>query len=293
VEPPAAEVDVIPGLVRDLLAEQHPDLADLPLRELDAGWDNSIFRLGPDLVVRLPRRALAAPLVLHEQRWLPTLAGRLPLPIPVPVRAGRPTAAYPWPWSITPWFEGASALTAPVADPAEVARQLGGFLAALHQPAPADAPPNPYRGMPLADRDHLTRPCIDQLGGHIDAPRARRCWDAHVELPHWDGPPLWLHGDLHPHNVVVHRGRVAAVIDFGDICSGDPATDLGIAWMLLAPGTRTTLRDAAGVDEATWERGRGWALALGLAYLASSASTPAFAQLGRTTIETVLDDWAI
>lgn len=295
VDQPAAEVDVTVELVRALLADQHPDLADLPLRLVANGWDNVALRLGDGLVVRLPRRELAAPLVLHEQRWLPELASSLPLPIPAPVRVGHPSAAYPWAWSIVPWFAGRSALTDPPFDPSAAARALGGFLAALHRPAPADAPPNPYRGIPLADRDELTRAWIDQLPDHLDVPRVRECWGAHVALPPWEGPPLWLHGDLHPHNVVVHEGRVAAVIDFGDITSGDPATDLGIAWMLLPPDARPALRAAAGItDDATWARGRGWALALGLAYLANSASTPDFAVLGKATIEAVLaDDWAI
>ncbi|WP_421117860.1 aminoglycoside phosphotransferase family protein [Aquihabitans daechungensis] len=293
VDQPAAEVDVDQELVRLLLDEQHPDLADLDLVELDAGWDNVIFRLGPDLAVRLPRRELAAPLVAHEQRWLPELAPSLPLAVPAPVRVGRPSAGYPWSWSITRWFPGASALHAPPAEPVDAARRLGAFLRALHQPAPADAPPNPYRGIPLAERDELTHAGIDQLVDHLDGDRVRACWEAHVALPRWDGPPLWLHGDLHPHNVVVDDGRITAVIDFGDITSGDPATDLGIAWMLLPPDARPVLRDAAGADDATWARGRGWALALGLAYLANSASTPDFARLGRATIDHVLADWTV
>ena len=294
MDKPAAEVDVTDDLVRSLLQAQHPDLADRPLVELDAGWDNVIFRLGEDLVVRLPRRALAAPLVLHEQRWLPELAPWLPLPIPDPVRVGTPTATYPWHWSVTRWFPGASALTAPPSDPEDAARRLGAFLTALHQPAPPDAPANPYRGIPLADRDELTLRWIDQLPDHVDGPRARACWAAHVALPRWTGPAVWLHGDLHPHNVVVHDGELTAVIDFGDLTSGDPATDLGIAWMLLPARSRSVLRDAVDVDDATWARGRGWALALGLAYLANGASTPGFAELGRRTIATVLDDtWAI
>ena len=292
VDKPAAEVAVTEELVRGLLDEQHPDLAALPLVELDAGWDNVIFRLGDELVARLPRRALAAPLVLHEQRWLPVLAPSLPLPVPAPVRLGRPSQRYPWHWSITRWFPGASALAAPPADPVRTARDLGAFLRALHQPAPPDAPPNPYRGIPLADRDQLTRQWIDQVADHIDRDGTRACWEAHVALPRWTGPALWLHGDLHPHNLVVHEGRVSAVIDFGDITAADPATDLGIAWMLLPPDARPVLRDATGADDATWSRGRGWALALGLAYLANSASTPDFARLGHATIQHVLEEWA-
>ncbi|WP_426574783.1 aminoglycoside phosphotransferase family protein [Aquihabitans sp. McL0605] len=290
VDPPAPEVEITEELVRSLLAAQHPDLADRPLTPLDAGWDNVTFRLGPDLVVRLPRRAVAAPLIVSEQRWLPELAAHLPLPVPVAVRTGVPSARYPWPWSVTPWFPGTSALAQPPADLERAAAQLGAFVAALHRPAPAEAPANPYRGIPLADRDEQARAAIEALGTTIDGPAALACWARHAALPPWAGPALWLHGDLHPHNVIVHHGEVAAVIDFGDITSGDPATDLAIAWMLLPPAARPALRSAAGVDDGTWERGRGWALALALAYVSSPLSTPDFVRLGRATITSVLTD---
>lgn len=291
VDKPAAEVAIDAALVRSLLAEQHPDLADRALTELDAGWDNVIFRLGDDLVIRLPRRSLAAPLVVHEQRWLPVLASRLPLPIPVPIRVGVPSAIYPWHWSVTRWFPGASALAARPTDPIATADVLGAFLVALHQPAPPDAPLNPYRGIPLADRDEPTRAWIDQLPDHVDGPRTTACWEAHVALPRWDGPAMWLHGDLHPNNLVVRDGEITAVIDFGDLTAGDPATDLGIAWMLLPPEARPVLRAALEVDDVTWARGRGWALTLGLAYLANGASSPGFVQAGLAAIDAVLADW--
>jgi len=291
IPPPAAEIDITESLVRALLRSQHADLADEPLEVLANGWDNVIVRLGEELLVRLPRRELASQLMHNEQRWLPSLAPMLPLPISSPVRIGTPTAEYPWPWTISRWFPGRSALTEAPTDPLAAAQALGEFVAALHVPAPPEAPANPYRGIPLADRNELTLGWIDQLGSTVDGDQVRRCWAHHVALPRWSGPPLWLHGDLHPHNVVVHQGRVAAVIDFGDITSGDPATDLAIAWMLLPPAARPAFRDAARLpDEATWERGRGWALALGLAYLANSASTPDFAQLGMATISAVIAD---
>jgi len=293
-EEPPTEVEVTEALVRGLLAEQHPDLADRDLVHLDAGWDNEIFRLGPDLLVRLPRRSVAAPLIESEQRWLPDLAPHLPLPISVPVRTGVPSAAYPWHWSVSRWFPGRSALTEPPADPAAAAEQLGRFVACLHRPAPSGYPANPYRGIPLAGRDELTRSAIVQVDrdqpGSIDAASALACWEHHLALEPWGGPALWLHGDLHPHNVIVHEGAVAAVIDFGDITAGDPATDLAIAWMLFAPGIRPVLRAASGVDETTWERARGWALALGLAYLASPVSSAGFRALGRSTVAAALAD---
>lgn len=288
---PLAEVEIDDVLVRALLQAQHPDLADLPLRPLGSGWDNALWRVGDDLVARLPRRAQAAPLVAHELRWLPQLAPSLPLPIPVPVRAGAPGGGYPWAWSVVPWFPGERAMDARIDDPRQAADQLGRFVAALHQPAPPDAPRNPYRGIPLADRDHLTHGWIDQLAATIDADALRAAWAAHVAVARWTGPACWLHGDLHPNNLIVHQGSIAAVVDFGDITSGDPATDVALAWTLLPSDARATFRAAAGaVDDDTWHRGRGWALALGLAYLAHSADDPSFEVLGRRTLTAVLDD---
>jgi aminoglycoside phosphotransferase (APT) family kinase protein len=288
---PAAEVDVGPAVVRVLLAEQCPDLVELELVELAYGWDNAIFRLGDELTVRLPRRALAAELVEHEQRWLPELAARLPLPIPSPVRLGRPGGGYPWSWSVCPWFPGVVATRAAPADPFEAAETLGAFLAALHQAAPSAAPANPYRGGPLADRDAVTRQRAEQVSDLIDAPAVLACWSDLVSTPRWDRPPVWLHGDLHPANLLVHEGQLSAVIDFGDITAGDPATDLAVAWMLFPSEARPTFRAAAGaIDDDTWLRARAWALSLALAYLANSADNPMFARLGERVLHAVLAD---
>ncbi len=149
---PAAEVDITDDLVRALLVDQHPDLADLPLAPLAFGWDNAIFRLGDELVVRLPRRRLGADLVEHEHRWLPGLAQGLPIPIPAPLRAGAPGCGFPWRWSVCPFFDGDVAADVTLAAPTADARRLGRFIAALHRPAPADAPVNEFRrGKPIAE----------------------------------------------------------------------------------------------------------------------------------------------
>ena len=288
---PAAEVSVDERLVRALLRDQFPELAALDLVELEAGWDNFIFRLGDELVVRLPRRALAAGLVAHEQQWLPVLAPRLPLAIPAPVGAGRPGRGYPWSWSVCPWFHGAPAHVAPVADPKDAAAQLGGFIAALHVDAPPDAPPNPFRGGPLAPRDDVVRERAASLSDVVDDVAVVDRWAALSATPPWDRPPVWLHGDLHPGNVLVTDGRISAVIDFGDITAGDPATDLAVAWMLLPETARLTLRRAAGdVDDHTWSRAQGWALMFGLMFAASSAGDSAYTAFGVTVVEQVLAD---
>ncbi len=288
---PAAEVDVDEPLVRGLLAEQHPDLAALPLALLASGWDNAIFRLGDDLVVRLPRRQRWAGLVGHGHRWLPALGARLPLPIPVAAREGRPAASYPWSWSVCPWFPGAAAATTPLDDPLAAARTLGAFVAAMHQPAPPDAPGNPFRGVPLAERDDVMRERITQLGDLLDVAAVTARWDEALAVPPWSGPALWQHGDLHPANLLVHQGRLSAVIDFGDLTAGDPATDLAVAWMMFPADLRPVFRGAAGdVDDDTWARARGWALSLGVAYLAHSADNPTFAELAHRTLDAVLND---
>lgn len=291
---PAAEVDVSPDLVRRLLAAQHPDLAGLPVEVMANGWDNLICRLGDALAVRLPRRAAAVELIVHEQRWLPVLAPRLPLPVPAPVRAGRPGLGYPWAWSVVPYLPGRVAARTPPTDLSAAAATMGGFLGALHAPAPPDAPANPFRGVPLRERSEVVAANLDALGGSMDRGPVLDLWQAALATPAWDRPPVWLHGDLHPANILVHQGRISAVIDFGDITSGDPAADLSVAWMLLPAGRHDAFRDAyrsAGAPPAgpgTWARARGWALALSLAFLAHSADNPLIAGIGRRTLTAVL-----
>ena len=230
---PAAELDIDPALTRALLDAQHPDLANLPLIDVGAGWDNKLYRLGDSLAVRLPRRAAAAALIEREQRWLPELAPGLPLPIPVPVRIGRAGCGYSWSWSVTPWLIGQSAAIARPHDVATAAIDLGAFLCALHQSAPGDAPCNPVRGVPLSYRTTVVHDRARQLAPLVDAAALLQLWSQLVDTPPWTRPPVWIHGDFHPGNLLVNEGRLSAVIDFGDLCAGDPATDLSVAWMLL------------------------------------------------------------
>jgi aminoglycoside phosphotransferase (APT) family kinase protein len=289
---PAAEVDVNEELVRGLLADQHPDLAGRPLTVMANGWDNVMYRLGGDLVVRLPRRELAADLVVHEQRWLPELAARLPLPIPAPVRIGQPSPVrgYPWSWSVIPYLPGDVAARTEFADPHQAASALGGFLRKLHRPAPADAPANPFRGIPLAARKDSFATVVQELGDRVDRVTAESLWTTALAAPAWDGPPLWLHGDLHAANILVHDGMVSGVIDFGDITAGDPATDLSIAWSVLPATTRESFWAAYGpqADAATRSRAKGWALAFALIYLAHSADNPMMEELGHRAYQAVI-----
>ena len=291
---PAAEVSVSPDLVRRLLAAQQPDLAHLPIQVMAHGWDNLMYRLGGELAVRLPRRAAAAGLVVHEQRWLPVVAPRLPLPVPAPVRAGRAALGYPWPWSIVPFLPGRLAAREPPADLAGAAASLGRFLGALHVPAPPDAPVNLNRGVPLAERTAVVTENLGIVGGMVDRGAALRAWRAALATPVWGGAPVWLHGDLHPANILVHRGHISGVIDFGDITAGDPAADLSVAWLFLPADCRGAFRGAYRAasghadSDSTWARARGWALALSLAFLAHSADNPLIAAIGHRTIGAVL-----
>ncbi len=288
---PAAEVATDAGLVRALLAEQHPDLAELPVQELAAGWDNAMFRLGDRLVMRLPRRAAAADLIAHEQAWLPQLATRLPLPIPAPLRTGRPGCGYPWGWSVLPWLAGEAADEHPPAD--DQAARVGAFLRALHQPAPAGAPINPVRGCPLRDRAAATAVRIERLSQATTfiTPGLLALWHAALDAP-IDAAPGWLHGDLHARNILVENGRISGIIDWGDITAGDPATDLSVVWMLFgSAAVRQQALEAYGpVSAATLVRARGWALAFGLILLDSGmVDNPRNAALGAQTLRRALE----
>ncbi len=296
---PPAEIDVTEAMVRSLLTEQHRDLAGLELRELDAGWDNTLWRLGGELLVRLPRRALSAPLIVNEQRWLPELAPRLPLPIPVPVRLGQPSEEYPWFWSIVPWLRGIPGDRALLDDVAvgDAAQRLGRFLRALHQPAPPTAPWNPVRGRPLRERvaafeARLASLTVMKEGGienDVNLPAIQAVWDRALAAPPWSAPPVWLHGDLHPANMLIEDGTLAAVIDFGDLGGGDPATDLAAAWMLLPTSAMPMFGGAYGgfSDSLGW-RALGWATHLGLMLLVlGHDNRPTYRTVGRATLARV------
>ncbi|MEU9832946.1 aminoglycoside phosphotransferase family protein [Streptosporangium sp. NPDC048047] len=281
---PAAEADIDADLVDRLIRAQHPDLAG-PLTLIANGWDNVIYRLGADLSVRLPRRQVAVDLIVNEQRWLPVLAGYVETALPVPVRVGVPGEGYPWPWTIAPWFEGRTVAEVPPPARSGIAVPLAGFMTDLHRPAPSDAPRNPVRGVPLADRDEAVRRRLRSI------PRSAELlplWEELAALPPWQGPALWLHGDPHPGNLLADGEELAAVLDFGDLTSGDPATDLAAAWLVFEEDAREVFRSRVDADEVTWERARGWALVMGTALAAHSADAPGMAAIGDHVLDQVL-----
>jgi aminoglycoside phosphotransferase (APT) family kinase protein len=285
---PSAEIDLTIELVSELVLSQHPDLAELPITEVASGWDNAMFRLGEDMAIRLPRRSAAVKLLEHEQQWLPLLQLQLPLPVPAPIRVGRPQNSYPWPWSITPWIEGETADR--VSLDSDQGTTLATFLEALHTAPPAQAPRNPYRGVPLSQRSAKFSTCVSALarrGRALDG-HLLQLWDAAVETP-VDAAATWIHGDLHSNNVLAARGCICGVIDWGDMAQGDRATDLAATWILLSQGdTREqVLKSCKSVSADTWRRARGWALLLAVVVL--DAADPALVTVAELTLQRLLD----
>lgn len=261
-------------LIRRLLTAQFPQWAHLPVAPVpQSGLDNATFRLGDDLSVRLPRYAHWAGQVDREHRWLPRLAPQLPLPVSEPLAKGAPGEGYPYPWSVYRWLDGTTATPEAVVDPIGAAHDLAGFLTAL-QAADATGGPGPeqsnaFRGVPLGDRrdsiaaEARVRSRIEALRntGLVDADAVTEVWEAALAAPAWHKPPVWIHGDLDAGNMLMNDGRLSAVIDFGTLAVADPAVDLVPAWKFLPARARDVFREAVGADDATWARGRGWALA--------------------------------
>jgi aminoglycoside phosphotransferase (APT) family kinase protein len=288
-------VHIDAALVRRLVAAQFPRWADFPVKPVDLdGWDNTTFRLGEDMSVRLPSAARYAPQVEKEHRWLPKLAPLLPLPIPVPLAKGAPTDGYPFPWSVYRWLEGETAAVGRIDDLRRFATALAQFLTALYRIDPAGGPPpgrrNFFRGGPLTVYDAETQRAIAALDGKIDTDAASAVWEAALAAA-WHGPPVWFHGDVSSGNLLVEGGRLSAVIDFGTSGVGDPSCDLAIAWTLFNGESRDAFRAAIRLDDATWARGRGWTLWKGLITLAEHINTnPSEAGNARRVIDEVLTD---
>lgn len=267
------EVVVDPAVVRRLLTEQFPEWADLSLGEVRPwGTDNAVYRLGEDKVVRLPRTPRTSRTLEMERSWLPRLGPQLPLATPVPLAEGTPSGGYPFTWSVYGWLPGEPATPERITDTRQLAVDLARFIAALQRIETAGGPPpgdvNVFRGEPLAGRDAATRAAIAALTGEYDAAALTAAWDEALAAPTWEHPPVWVHGDLDSRNVLAHNGRLSAVIDFGTLSVGDPACDVMAAWKLLSAEGRDVFRSELAVDEATWARGRGWAVSQAVGALA-------------------------
>ena len=292
-----SELVIDEALVRSLLEEQCPDLASLPLKPFQGGWDNQMWRLGEDLAVRLPMTPRAPELLENEHRWLPVLAPRLPLPVPMPLHLGQPTGHFPRTWIVTTWIAGTPVDATPISRGQPAAESLAAFLTALHQEAPFDAPHNPGRTAPLAEfKDGVDHRLTDLVTPEQVSP-LHEIWVDALKAEAWNQPPVWLHGDLHPANALAAEGTLNGIIDFGDMCAGDPATDLCAAWMLLPEdAVAQCLRTYPWADKETVRRARGWALLRALELitigrageLGLPGGKPTWKPAGEATIERLL-----
>jgi aminoglycoside phosphotransferase (APT) family kinase protein len=287
---PEAEIHIDSDLIKNLLSDQHPDLAGLPIELFGSGWDNVMFRLGRELCVRVPRRKLSADLICNEQQWLPQIAGAVSLPAPAPIRIGYPTNYYPWHWSVLPWIDGKSADEIPLE--ASQAKVLGEFLRNLHFEAPNSFPQNPCRGISLKEKNQTTLERFQRLsadlGNKIEPLLA--LWNRALSMP-IDTDSRVIHGDLHPQNVLSLNGTIAGIIDWGDLCVGDIATDLSSAWMLFRePTLRKDFLSAYGqISENAIFRAEGWAISFGTALLDTGlVNNPRHEILGRNILENLL-----
>jgi len=283
---PAAEVEVDESLIRTLLEEQHPDLADEALVFVDAGWDNTTHRVGAELAIRIPRREVAVELLLNERRWLPVLGPRIRVPVPMPMRTGEPSDLFRWPWNVVQWISGNTADTEPLT--ADQAPHLGHALQALHAPAPNEAPRNPFRGVPLQSRDEAVRKRISGVEHRPaeDVNKLEEYWSEGLEVSRAD-QAVWLHGDLHPRNVLVRKGRLVGIIDWGDLTAGDPATDLAAAWTLFdSAEARQALWDVYGATDDLIVRSRAWAVFFGT--MLSCSGEDRHESIGRSILGNVL-----
>lgn len=288
---PVAEYEITPELVRALLGEQFPRYAKLAIAHLDSGFDNEMYRLGEELLVRMPRRQVANELVRNEQRWLPALAEQLDITIPAPLHVGVPALGYPWSFSVLPWIVGEAAdLGYPKATQAG---RLASCLKTLHQiktPASTQAPENSLRGVPLAERRQVIEERIGRLRKANEfAKGLERVWHEALSAPVTQ-QSVWLHGDLHARNVLVNNGELVALIDWGDVTAGDAATDLASLWMLFTDdASRNAALQEYGADAHLIARSKGWALSFGVMLLDTGlVDHPRHAAMGRRTLQSLL-----
>lgn len=285
------EFEINASIVQRLLSRQFPQWADLSLKPVpSAGTDNALYRLGNEMVVRLPRIGWAVDAIKKECEWLPKLGPFLPFSIPAPLGKGVPSADYPWPWSVYRWLEGSNPTVGQIPDPVLLTNDLVMFIQALHKINLPNGPTS-NRGVPLEKQDIETRKALKQLEGMIDVQTVTTIWETALQAPQWSKPPVWIHGDLSPGNLLIQNGKLSAVIDFGILGVGDPACDLIIAWNLLPAHMRNVFRNTLEVEDATWKRGRGWALSNALIALPYYKDTnPVLANNARHVIQEIIKD---
>jgi len=294
------EVRATPDQVHQLLVSQCPQWANLPVVPLAdgvEGTDHVLFRVGDDLVARMPKVAYAVEQAESDAKWLPLLGPFLPVKVPAPLYLGKPGSGFPWWWTVVPWMSG---VTLPLhgCDQVRIAQELAAFARALHSLDASGGPRQQpgWRGAPLIHFDPHVRqvlPRLAEFDDGFDVAAAEAAWDICVAAPEWAEPPVWIHGDLQPGNLIIDDGHLAAVIDFGGLGVGDPAPDLAPALWTFTGAARAAYQGALGYDDATWLRACGWVLGpalTGIDYYRESF--PQMAQFGRVTIGRVIAEFA-
>jgi aminoglycoside phosphotransferase (APT) family kinase protein len=292
----ADQVDIDVPTAGRLLTQQFPEFSDLPLRHVPSGGtDNAVFRIGEGLAMRMPLRPRSVDGLLKEVRWLPTVAPHLTLEVPQIVATGAPTEEYPFAWAVVRWLHGEDALTSRFASMRDAAEAIGRFVAELQriEPVPAPGSEGFVRGRSLIGRDEAFRAALPKCAGLVDVRRVEQVWDDALSQPDWDGPPVWLHSDLIPGNILLRDGRVVGVLDFGAMCTGDPAYDATAAWSLFDRDHRPLFREIIGVDEPAWCRARGLVVSGGVLALSYYRDTnPSMVAVAHRGISEVLTDAA-
>ena len=288
------QVDTDPDLVRQLLSAQTPQLSRLPLsRVREFGTDHHLYRLGDDLLVRMPIIGWAVGQARSDEAWLPRLAPYLPVAVPAPLLVGEPGFGYPYPWAVVPWLDGATP-TAGNVDAEVLAADLAAFVRALHAVDAMDGPAKTgaSRGVPLAGLDDGVRRTLAASAALADIrDEVLEVWEDALTAPAYDGTPVWIHGDLMTGNLLVREGRLSAVIDWGGLGLGDPAPDLCPAYWLFDGGSRSAFLESLAYDDATLRRARGWIVAPAVSGVDYYADTfPTMARTARASLEAVIGD---
>ncbi len=290
------EVRTDVALATALVAGQFEAWSRLPVTRVDAlSTDNDMYRLGDHLAIRLPKRASAAAAIGKEQAWLPRLAPGLPLEVPRPMAKGDAAHGYPYPWSVVEWLEGAPLDSIGARGGGDLARDLGRFITALHRRDASGGPVagehNHWRGAPLLAFDREMRRRFASMADLPDLAGIVAAWERGLAAGAWAERPVWVHGDLKDANLLIRNGALSDVLDWGLAGVGDPATDLAAGWSLFKGGSRAAFRTAVAVDDATWTRGRAWALIEGVLNLSYyRGRQDGLAQAGRRVIDQVLSD---
>lgn len=289
---PPSDVVINEKVIRRLLRDRCPELADESLRIMESGWDNVMVRVGAGTALRLPRRDVADALIRNEQKWLPWLAPKLPLAVPVPIKSCAPTDYYPYHWSVQNWIEGTAADEAPPQTGQAVI--LAQFLRSLHSlPLPHDAPSNPVRDCALSEKTKDIEARIEDLAHNTDAitPEIRRAWQAATAAKK-PSQSCFIAGDMHARNVLTFDSRLKAIIDWGDMCAGDPATDFMSVWGLFEDpkARREVLAHYEASDELV-VRAKGWAIFSGIILLHTGRrDTPRHARMGEAVLRRITED---